>query len=359
MSNARVWKRAPGKWVLIISGEGANGKRKQKWTTFASKKEADAALKEQLKQDDEHWLSGTNLTVSAWLDRWIRDYMVGLRDSTVENYADHTKPWRAILGSMRLDKLRSPHIRAGMQELLKTRSKGTVAAYVRCLHIALEWAVKDGLLRSNPATGVTPPKADKKAVKPLEAAQIGQVLTAMQGTWFRVPTLLAASTGMRRSECLNLKWEDVDLERGTVSIVQSKTDRGRRMVTLPASVVRELRAEQKQQKVNRLKYGNSYQDNGLVCPRENGSPVSPGSLSQKFHDVAKNLAIVATFHDLRHTHASILLRSGVNMKVVQERLGHSSITETMDTYSHLMQGMQDGATAAAEDLIAAALGGDR
>jgi len=213
--------------------------------------------------------------------------------------------------------------------------------------------VRSGLIATNPCKGIRVPKAARKQVIPLQATQVAQILEQMSGSHFYMPTLISAVTGARRGECLALRWRDVDMERGTISIVESKTDRGRRMSTLPPFAVKELRAEQKRQAANKLKYGTRYQHNDLVCCREDGSPVSEQSVSEKFHRVVKKLKVQATFHDLRHTHASMLLRAGVSPKVIQERLGHANISETLDTYSHLYEGMQAEIAGIVEGLLAA------
>jgi len=350
---ARVWKRAKDAWVLIVDGEDRTGKRKQRWTTYRTKGEAEAALVAFLKAD-QHVVVGSKMTVEEWLDVWLRDYLIDLKKKTRENYRDHTKRWRALIGHIKLERLHAPAIQEAISALLRTDLKpSTISANCRCLHIALEQAVRSGLIATNPCKGIRVPKAARKQVIPLQATQVAQILEQMSGSHFYMPTLISAVTGARRGECLALRWRDVDMERGTISIVESKTDRGRRMSTLPPFAVKELRAEQKRQAANKLKYGTRYQHNDLVCCREDGSPVSEQSVSEKFHRVVKKLKVQATFHDLRHTHASMLLRAGVSPKVIQERLGHANISETLDTYSHLYEGMQAEIAGVVEGLLAA------
>ena len=344
---ARVWKRGKGKWVLIVSGEDSQGKPRTKWTTFPTKADANAAMHELLRSGQQYITNG-RMTLEAWLDQWLRDYLVDVKPATQANYASHTKPWRASLGHLSLERLRSHHIQSVVTQLLEDRKASTVAAYCRALSVALSQAVEIGLIHSNPASQVKVPRTTPKAVMPLERAQIAQILEQMAGTTFYLPTLIAVSTGMRRSECLNLRWADIDLEAGTISVVESKSQRGRRMVTMPASLTEELRTEVKRQAASKLLHGPSYQHEDRVCCRPNGSAIPEQSLSHKFRKVVRALGIEATFHDTRHTHASMLLRAGVNIKVIQERLGHANISETLDTYSHLYQGMQDQASEAIE-----------
>jgi integrase len=178
-----------------------------------------------------------------------------------------------------------------------------------------------------------------------------------------MPVLLGLTTGMRRGEILALRWSDVDLEAQTLSVRRNavQLDKGKvifnetktgksRPITLPAFVIAELRRHNIAQKEMRLQVGNRWQDNNLVCCDETGKALKPEWLSSRFSYFAKTHGFNITFHGLRHSHASLLLAQGVHMKVVQERLGHSKLAMTMDTYSHLAKGMQEEAASKLECL---------
>jgi integrase len=169
---------------------------------------------------------------------------------------------------------------------------------------------------------------------------------------------------MRRGEVLGLRWQDVDLDAGRVSISQTlivvggyevqfsepKTASGRRMIALDPQTVAALREHKQRQMLERSLMGDAYEDADLVFAREDGAPLHPDSFSDAFwrHAKAEKLPRIR-FHDLRHTHATLALAAGVHPKVVSERLGHSSITITLDTYSHAIPAMQETAA----DLVAA------
>jgi integrase len=169
---------------------------------------------------------------------------------------------------------------------------------------------------------------------------------------------LAASTGMRRGEILGLRWVDVDLDRARVAVRQTlvagrqvatsepKTSRGRRSIALDPRTVAELRAWRAAQLEERLAWGPGYRDTGLVFTREDGSPLHPEWLSDAFAWRIKQAGLPPIrVHDLRHTHASLGLAAGVPIKVISERLGHSSSNFTADAYQHVTPALEEQAAA--------------
>jgi len=185
------------------------------------------------------------------------------------------------------------------------------------------------------------------------------------------PALMALATGARRGEVLALRWRNVDLERGTVRIVESleqtkagmrfkapKTDRAR-VVTLPAFAVEELRRLKRDQAERLLALGVAQTGDTLVCAREDGKPMLPTSLTHEFAKAVGRLRDVprVRFHDLRHSHATQLLLAGIHPKVAQERLGHASITTTLDLYSHVTESLQEDAAAKLDAAFRSAISG--
>jgi integrase len=190
----------------------------------------------------------------------------------------------------------------------------------------------------------------------LTEEELQHLLRATEGTRLRVPVLLAALCGLRRGEVLALKWEDLDLERGALYVRRAleetrsglafkepKTNRFRAVV-LPPVVVEVLREHRRAQVAERLKAGPSWQDYDLVCPARNGVPWRPSNFKRDFEAfVRKNGFEGLTFHMLRHSHASHLIRAGADIKVVASRLGHATPRLTLDTYGHLLPGAQEDA----------------
>ena len=201
----------------------------------------------------------------------------------------------------------------------------------------------------------------------LSEEQTAALLSTAKGSRQHLPILLAVSTGLRRGEILGLHWTDVDLEqgsltvrqclqrtRGGLSFVPPKTQRSRRTVALPAFAVERLVQYRGDQAEEILRLGPAYQDNDLVIAREDGSPWSPDAFSKAFRALARKADLLhLTFHCLRHTHASQLCKAGVHVKVISERLGHSTVGITLDLYSHVTPTMGREAAVAMD----AALGG--
>jgi integrase len=237
----------------------------------------------------------------------------------------------------------------------------------RILRQALQQAVDWQMLVRNPADAVKPPKMDANIVATLTPQQAAELLERLKHSRVYWPCLIALATGLRRGEVLALRWKNVDLDREALQVVQSleqtKTNlrfkspkNGRsRAVTLPAFAVAELRRLKREQAEELLKVGVRQCADTLVCGRTDGEPHRPLSLTYEFARFMrrmKNLPRVR-FHDLRHSHATALLASGVHPKIAQERLGHASVSITLGPYSHVSDTMQ----ADAAKLVDSSLGG--
>lgn len=373
--NVRGHIRPRGKdtWVIVVDvgKDPATGKRKQKWLTVkGTKRDADRKLAELLNDLNKgSYVEPPKITVGQYLDRWLEDYArANTSQRTFERYAEivrlHLKP---ALGGLQLSQLRPLHLQqyytTALREGRKDGKPGglsprTVLHHHRVLHEALDQAVRWQLLARNPADAVEPPRPERHEMQVLTAEQVRLLLEAAQDTPWYVPVLLAVTTGMRRGEILGLRWSDVDLEAGVVSVRQTlqtsrelglafkepKTDKSRRSLPVPAYVVEVLREHRKRQVEERLAAGPRYQDHGLVVSAPDGTPIHPDSFSKAFARIARKAGVPATrLHDSRHTHASLLLAQGVHPKIVSERLGHSGIGITLDTYSHLLPGLQEEA----------------
>jgi integrase len=209
-------------------------------------------------------------------------------------------------------------------------------------------------------------------IKPLTLEECGAFLESSRGERLEALYVLAVHCGLRRGELLALRWEDIDLDaakpalqvrrtltrgekgRGWIVGASTKSDKGRR-VRLTRRAVAALRDHRKRQLEERMSLGGLWQDQGLVFPNEIGAPFNPSNLrnrSFKRIKVRSGVREDLRFHDLRQTCATLLLREGVNAKVVSEMLGHASITITLNTYSHVLPDMQDSAV----DAMDAALG---
>jgi integrase len=237
----------------------------------------------------------------------------------------------------------------------------------RILKSALSRAVEQQALAKNPAVSLRLPKVEKEPITPLTVEQTKLLLQSIRHTTTYWPSLIAIATGMRRGEILALRWKNLDLQIGVVRVVGSleqtkaglrfkstKTEKAR-AVTLPQFALAELRRWKRDQAEKLLKLGIRQSPTTLVCCREDGEPKQPESLTHEFTYLVGRIKLNeedfprVRFHDLRHSHATQLLGRGVHPKIVQERLGHSTIAVTMDLYSHVSETMQSDATAKLDD----------
>jgi integrase len=221
----------------------------------------------------------------------------------------------------------------------------------------------DGLIPRNVTEAVKAPQALKKEVKPLNPTQIKALISAARGDRLEALYLFAIHTGLRRSEILGLKWTDVDLEAGNLSVQRSldingtfnppKRNKSRRTVKLTDQAIEALKSHRARQNEERLRLGSLWIDHDLVFPNWLGKPMNRHNLyHREFKPLLKKAGLSGfTFHSLCHTCATLLCSKNVNPKIVQEMMGHANISQTMDTYSHLMPGMGDAAATALDEAL--------
>lgn len=363
-----IRRRGQRSWAIVIDvGRDPNGKRRQRWhTVTGTKKDAErelARLAHSLNTGE--YVEPNKLTVGEYLQRWLADYAKpNTSTRTYERYAEIVRAnINPVLGHHKLTVLQPLHIQDFYsQALVSGRRHGpgglsaqTVLHFHRLLHGALRQAVRWQLLVRNPVEAVEPPRATRREMRVLTEAETAQLLTVAEGTRVYVPVLVGVTTGMRRGEIVALTWPDVDMQAATLTVTKSieqsksglaikstKTAKGRRTITLPSITVEALRRHKADQGRERLRLGPAYQDQDWVCADPDGSVWKPDSLSAAFQLLLRNHNLTRIrFHDLRHTHASQLLQQGVHPKVVAERLGHSTIVVTLDTYSHVVPGLQE------------------
>lgn len=367
-----IRKRGAAWTVTVDLGrDPGTGKRRQMFRSARTKREAETLLVQLLHERDSGLeRSPGRQTVAQYLDRWLRDYVaVSVAPSTAAHYREIvTKRIIPALGAVDLSDLRPPQIQAFYSRLLSDgRADGTgglsaksVLRYHQVLHAALHHAMRWQLLARNPADSVQPPRAERRELTTLTAVQVSALLAAADETPIGRLARLAAMTGMRRGELLGLRWQDVDLEAGVAHVQQTaqripgkgwvfrqpKTRLSRRAIALSPATVTLLRQQRRQQAEGRLLAGSVYQDRDLVFASAVGTPIEPGTILRTWTRVLATAGVGhVRWHDLRHAHATLMLASGVHPKVVSERLGHASIAITLDTYSHVLPGLQAAAAA--------------
>jgi integrase len=312
-----------------------------------------------------------NLTVSEYLDRFLEDVQRGsVRGSTYSRdkylVTNHVKP---ALGRVKLKNLSAMHLQRLYREKQDAGlSASTVQKVHHVLHKALDQALKWDLIPRNSADAVKAPTPAPKEMHPLSVQEARRLLDTASGDRLEALYVLGVTTGMRRGELLGLKWTDVDLENGRLSIrraltrtdegkyvalTEPKTKGSRRTVKLTQRAVQALRSHLERQLVEIEAAGDLYGDDGLVFATEAGTPINPSNLRQRsFTPLLKRSSLPhIRFHDLRHTCATLLLSKGVHPKFVQELLGHATIAITLDTYSHVMPGMGNQTARAMESTL--------
>lgn len=373
--------RKGGKFYAVVDlGRDETGRRRRKWSRgFTTEKEADKALVALLAAiDDGETVTTSRMPLRRFLeDRWLPIIEGRLSPSTRDVYrhiiAGHVGG-DPIAGE-RLDKIDATKLDAFYMRLRTEggrKGEGLAPKTVRNVHgllsSAFSFAVDKGLINRNPCERAERPETgEPETPDPWSADQLRVFLDHVSGDRLEALWWMLATTGMRRSEVLGLSWSDVDLERGSLSITHTvvrgpegvvrrrdtKTRTSRRHVSLDATTVAKLRDHRKRQLEERIAWGEGYQEHNLVFCREDGSLLNPTWTSRRFETLRKAAGCPRLrLHDLRHTWATLALINGVPMKVVSERLGHSSIQITMDRYSHLVEGLdRDAAETVARAII--------
>jgi integrase len=358
--------------AIVFEGRDlATGRDKYRWYGgFASKDAAEKKLTELLGQQDRGaYVPPSDETLAEFLRRWLAASRVNTRASTRaqrETLVEaHIIP---RLGRLRLQQLSTATLNAFYGELLGTGRRdgkgGLSASSVAKIHgvlaTALRMAIGEGTLVKAPTDGATPPRQRRPELKVWSAEEARVFLSSVRDDRLYPAFALALATGLRRGELLGLAWRDVNLEGRWLSVRQTlvsvnfevklsepKTKAGRRDVAIDQSIVELLRAWRLQQLRERHQLNLPAQrPDDLVFSQPDGSPLHPGLFTDVFDRRVKRAGVPRIrFHDLRHTAATLMLKSGVHYKVVSERLGHANVSITLDLYTHSVPSLQEEAAA--------------
>jgi integrase len=344
-----IRQRPDGTWEARLSLPG--GKRKSLYAK--TRREVQDKLRATQRDLDAGLDIGAKTqTVAQFLTRWLEDTArPTVRPSTYASYAGHVHHHLIpALGHHQLTKLTPQHVQKMMQTMTAKGLSPRTVAYARAvLRRALGYAVKWSLVARNVATLVDPPRAVRTPVQPLSAAQVRILLDATKDDRLGPLLHVAIATGLRQGELFGLRWRDVDLDAGTLTVryamqriegtptfVEPKTALSRRTVPLPASAVTALRRQRTHQLEERLLAGPHWQDWELVFASTVGTPLESCNVTHRFQRLLTAAGLPRQrFHDLRHCAASLLLSGGVPARTIMGILGHSQISLTMNTYAHL------------------------
>lgn len=346
---------------VVREHDRATGTSKPRWVGgFRNAKDA-AAARDAARHAVNRgtYVAPQNLTVKAYLEHWIEAHSVELKPSTAKTYRDKLRLYLVpSIGHERIQSLSPSRLSVVFRDLHEHGGKDgnalsprTVEFARAVLRRAMNDAVVDRIIEVNPVSGSKTPKRDGKPQHTTwTGAQLATFLEAVADSRWAPLWELAAGTGMRRGELMALRWSDVDLDAGLVSVDRSTTQLGqervtstpknheRRKVSLDAHVAATLRNWRKAQMAERLAWGAAYEDiEGMVFTWENGRPVLPDFVSKTFVKAQGGLGLPRlTIHELRHSHATILLRSGVPVHIVSKRLGHKDPSVTLNVYADVI-----------------------
>ncbi|MHB9112922.1 MAG: tyrosine-type recombinase/integrase [Thermoleophilia bacterium] len=366
--------------VAVFAGrDGLTGKKRYKYMTVRGRrKDAEKVLQTELHRVN----SGMPLilpekgrvTVRQHFETWLESYArMATRPTTFESYRFLVKKYIIpALGDLRLEQLQPQHLqRLYAEKLSRGRADGQGGLSprtVQYLHVrikqGLKYAVKWGLVGRNVAELVDPPRQVKKEMKTLTVAEVQTFLAAMRTDRLFALWRLALGTGMRRGELLGLRWQDIDFEHKHLTVRQQlvlvngrplfqepKTKKSKRLIPLSVEMIDVLREHRLKQAEDRL-LATDYSDLDLVFAGPGGEPLDPGDMVKRFEFRLQKAGLKRVrFHDLRHTFATLALQAGVQLKTVQETLGHEDIATTGNTYQHVIRSVQEEAIRKVEDLI--------
>lgn len=360
MAGHSVSKSGDSWYYVLTYGKKENGKPMQyKKRGFKTKKEAKKALLEL-----EHslitgsYIKPNNILYGDYLlNQWLEDKQTKVKKQTLTTYRwiveKHIVP---SLGNFELNQITPRLIQNLYTRLTKERilSDENVQKVHTLINDSLKKAERWELISRNPASRVDRPRADKKEIKVWNVQEVQTFLKFAENyNRYYIAFLLALTTGMRQGEILGLRWKDIDFAQGCLRITQTlsvdgkellpytKTKAGTRTVDLPEETLEKLLIHKNVVEQEKLELGDQYVNFDLVVCTSSGTTTNKSNIRRTFKAIIKKADLPKIrFHDMRHTHATLLLLQGVNPKIVSERLGHADVRITLDTYSHLLPSMQ-------------------
>src|SRR5664280_1431220 len=359
----RVWiERRPKEQCPKCGGalKETEERRRETKAGFATQKECQAAMNKLLVAvEQQSYAAPTKASVREYLTKeWLPAVKSTIRPSTYNSYMQHVECHVAPhIGTVKLQKLSGSQVNALYAKLADTGRKDgksglsamTIHHVHACLHKACKDAVRWGHISRNPLDAADPPRKKGDGAKEMKTwtkEQLKAFLDSVSDDRLSPLWHTIAMTGMRRGEALGLRWSDVDLEASRLSVRRAlvptdrevvvsepKTAKGRRVIALDPGTVEVLKTQAARQLEERLQADEAWIESGLVFTAENGAALDPESVSRYWRQAVKRSVLpTIRLHDLRHTHATLALQAGIHPKVVSERLGHATISITLDTY---------------------------
>ena len=371
-----IRQKSKGSWqIQIYTGTGPDGKPRRHFETVRGRKgDAQRRLTELLSSLDKGvYTPPGRLTVAEHLHNWLEGYVkTNCSQRTYDGYQSiierHLIP---VLDHVQLKQLQPSIIQGYYGKACEKLLARTVHHQHRVLSQSLKYAVRQGYLGRNPAELVDPPSPRKKAMRTLTPYEVEVLFDTAKDNHYYPVIYTAVSTGLRQAELLGLRWRDIDLDMLSISVSQvlnkrqgicefkePKTSHSRRRVAMTPKLALYLREYRAEREPLCWQLGRPLTLDSLVFANIEGKPLDPSVLSHDFARIVKRAGLVGVrFHDLRHTFASLMLLRGAKPKVISEALGHASVAFTMDTYSHIIEGMQEDAMALLDEVLPAGVNG--
>ena len=348
--------------IAELPPDPLTGKRQRKYATIiGSKKEAEKALHKLIDElQYGEYIDRSDITVEAWMQEWLELYIKNtISPTTYVSYVDNMNNYIfPTLGKVQLQNLSTSQIQKLINTLSncsprsgKPMSPKTVKNIFLNINAAMEKAELLGMIRKNPCKYVVLPKVPRPVGTAYDEEEIQKLLTASKGTDLELPLYIEVCLGLRRGELLALKYSAIDWDNNTLSILESrvtagnevivkspKTHSGKRDLIVPAHLMKMLHKKHVWYMQQKLLLGGDFTDSDLIICQPNGKPFHPDHFAKKFRKLLKDHGLrKIRFHDLRHTNASLMIASGIDIKVAQQRLGHSDVTTTLNIYSHVLE----------------------
>lgn len=372
-----IRKRSDGRWEAryTLGIDPGTGKQIQKSVYGKTQKEVRQKLTAITAEIDSGvYQEPCKMTVNEWLDIWLKDYQIGVKDSTAYLYERQAKLYlRPALGNIPLETLKAHAVQRLYNSLSQEHdgqpalSAKTIKNIHGVLHKALKQAVLIGYLRTNPTEACILPRIIRKEMHPLEEDQVAVFLREVQGHPHEYLYKIALFTGLREGEVLGLGWEHIDLENGILTVkrqLRREQKKGgeyyfsppknnkSRCLTLAPSVIQLFRLQKLEQNSMRMEAGDAWEEHGLIFTNQTGGYLSYRTVYDCFKRIVRNIGAPATrFHDLRHTFAVASIKSGDDIKTVQENLGHATAAFTLDVYGHVTKQMKQDSAERMEQFI--------
>lgn len=365
------------KWSYYFTYKQDGKYKKKEKGGFATKREAEAALREALHLYDKNNIvkQFNSYTLYDYINYWLENEAKRtLKPRTLELYQYSNERYiKDEIGYIKITDFNPVILYKFLSQKQESYSSSSINNIRNVLNNAFNCAIREGIIHANPMSTVrlnpkgynTERSQDKKA---LTKDEVRILLETAKGTKYYLPIIIALQMGLRRSEVLGLTWDNIDFENKTLTVnkilvdikntelklTSPKTNSSIRTIKLTADVIKALKIAKKEQERFKSEFGDYYyKDHDFVYCQKDGSPISPNkSFTPLFrYFIRKNISFPVRFHDLRHTHATLMLEAGINPKVIQERLGHVNITTTLNVYSHATKDMEDDSVKVFENIF--------